>query len=243
MSEVDSITNVGQKNGYNKINKSAGTGNADFSSYLVEKKSLDDIFTQASNKYNVPVNLLKAIGKAESDFDADAVSRCGAQGIMQLMPKTAASLGVKDSFDAEQNIMGGAKYISELMEKYDGDTSLALAAYNAGMNNVKKYGGIPPFKETQDYVVKVTNFMNKDFNTGTVVDSRTAAPVTIPVTTPVYSRYYMAAPQVAATGTSNVTQDLDAIFSDQDYMKLLDMLLDDENEDDKENEKKYWGMK
>lgn len=246
MSEVNNITNVGQKSGYsNKAGKSAGTGNTDFSSYLVEKKSLDDIFTQAANKYNVPVNLLKAIGKAESDFDADAVSRCGAQGIMQLMPKTAASLGVKDSFDAEQNIMGGAKYISELLEKYDGDTSLALAAYNAGMNNVKKYGGIPPFKETQDYVVKVTNFMNKDFNTGTVVDARTAAPTTTPVTTPAYSRYYIAAPQVMATTTSNVTQDLDAIFSDQDYMKLLDMLLDDENENDndKENEKKYWGMK
>ena len=133
---------------------------SDFSSLLGESQSLDAIFQKAANTYQVPVNLLKAIGKQESDFNPNAVSKCGAQGIMQLMPATANSLGVTNSFDAEQNIMGGAKYISELLTKYNGNVSYALAAYNAGSNNVAKYGGIPPFKETQDYVVKVTNYMN-----------------------------------------------------------------------------------
>ena len=233
MSEVNGITNIGQMNGYsNKAGKSAVTGNADFASYLGETKSLDEIFEQAANQYNVPVNLLKAIGKAESDFDTNAVSRCGAQGIMQLMPKTAAELGVTDSFNAEQNIMGGTKYIADLLKKYDGDTSLALAAYNAGMNNVKKYGGIPPFKETQDYVVKVTNYMNQDLNTGTA----TVAKVTPPVATPVYSRYYTTFLQAPSSTTDNVTQNLDDIFSEQEYMKLLDMLLDNENEDEKKED-------
>lgn len=134
---------------------------SDFSSFLGEDQSLDSIFQKAADTYQVPVNLLKAIGKQESNFDANAVSKCGAQGIMQLMPATAASLGVTNSFDAEQNIMGGAKYIAELLDKYDGNVSYALAAYNAGSNNVAKYGGIPPFKETQDYVIKVTNYMNQ----------------------------------------------------------------------------------
>ena len=130
-----------------------------FSSFLGETSTLNDIFEKAANKYNLPVNLLKAVGKQESNFNPNAVSRCGAQGIMQLMPATAASLGVTDSYDPEQNIMAGAKYLSELLNTYGGNTSFALAAYNAGGNNVNKYGGIPPFKETQEYVVKVSAYM------------------------------------------------------------------------------------
>jgi len=126
---------------------------------LGESETLNDIFERAAAKYNVSVDLLKAVGKQESNFNPTAVSRCGAQGIMQLMPATAASLGVTDSFDPEQNIMGGAKYLAGLLNNYNGNVSFALAAYNAGGNNVKKYGGIPPFKETQDYVVKVTAYM------------------------------------------------------------------------------------
>ncbi len=118
-------------------------------------EELDAFFTEASNTYGVSTDLLKAMAKAESNFNPSAVSSAGAIGIMQLMPATAASLGVSNAYDARENIMGGAKYISQLLEKYNGDTSLALAAYNAGSGNVDKYGGIPPFTETQNYVSKI----------------------------------------------------------------------------------------
>lgn len=121
--------------------------------------SLDTAFEESARFYNVPVNLLKAIGKAESNFDPYAQSAAGAQGVMQLMPETARSLGVTDTFDARSNIMGGAKYISDLLERYDGDIDLALAAYNAGSGNVEKYGGVPPFPETQNYIRKVKEYM------------------------------------------------------------------------------------
>ena len=133
-----------------------------FSSYLSCTKSLEDIFQDAAATYDVPVNLLKAVAKAESEFNPNAVSHCGAQGIMQLMPATASYLGVEDAFDPEQNIMGGAKYLSSLLKTYDGDVTLALAAYNAGSGNVKKYGGVPPFKETQNYIKKFIQRMEND---------------------------------------------------------------------------------
>lgn len=125
------------------------------------KKSLSDIFQEASEIYHVPEKLLKAVAKAESGFQADAVSSCGAQGVMQLMPSTASALGVADPFDAEQNIKGGAKYLSGLLNKY-GDEKLALAAYNAGSGNVAKYGGIPPFAETRNYVQKVLGYAGEN---------------------------------------------------------------------------------
>lgn len=129
------------------------------------KKTMDTIFTQASKQYHVPVNLLKAVAKAESDFDPNTVSSAGAQGVMQLMPATARSLGVTDPFDPEQNIMGGAKYLGQMLERYDNDAKLALAAYNAGSGNVAKYGGIPPFKETQNYVQKVMKYAGQTLDT------------------------------------------------------------------------------
>ncbi len=155
VNRVDSYGNV--SNTDNSVTSTSEVSS--FSSFLGETSTLNDIFEKAASKYNISVDLLKAVGKQESNFNPDAVSRCGAQGVMQLMPATATSLGVTDAFDAEQNIMGGAKYLSELLETYDGNTSFALAAYNAGGNNVNKYGGIPPFKETQEYVVKVTAYM------------------------------------------------------------------------------------
>ncbi len=120
---------------------------------------LSSIFEEASNTFGVSVNLLESIAKAESNFDANAVSSAGAIGIMQLMPATAAAMGVTDAYDAYQNIMGGAKYISQLLQQYSGNISLALAAYNAGSSNVDQYGGIPPFTETQNYVKKVLYYL------------------------------------------------------------------------------------
>ena len=158
---ISSISATKQAEG-SKVNQ---TNNADFSKELEAAKknstTLDAIFQKAAKKYGVDVNLLKAIGKAESDFNTKSTSHCGAQGIMQLMPATAKFLGVKDSYDPEQNIMGGAKYISRLIKQYDGNTTLALAAYNAGSGNVRKYGGVPPFEETQNYIKKINRFMKE----------------------------------------------------------------------------------
>ena len=124
-------------------------------------EELQPYFQEASETYGVDVAFLEAIALAESSFNPNDVSHAGAVGVMQLMPGTASDLGVEDSYDPYQNIMGGAKLISSLLDKYDGDSSLALAAYNAGSGNVKKYGGIPPFEETQRYVPKVLGFYEK----------------------------------------------------------------------------------
>lgn len=129
------------------------------SGVTVGNEEMNRIFEAASEKYQVPIALLKAVAKAESDFNPNVVSSSGAMGVMQLMPETAKGLGVSEPFDVEQNIMGGARYLADKLAMYDGNVELALAAYNAGSGNVKKYGGVPPFTETQNYIKKVLAYM------------------------------------------------------------------------------------
>ncbi len=116
--------------------------------------NLDAIFEEAAAAYDISPKLLRAVAKTESNFNPRATSKAGAMGVMQLMPGTARSLGVSDPYDPRQNIMGGAKYLKQNLDKFQ-DVSLALAAYNAGPGSVLKYDGIPPYKETQNYVRKV----------------------------------------------------------------------------------------
>jgi soluble lytic murein transglycosylase-like protein len=126
----------------------------------IGNESYSDIISQAASKYNLPDKLISAVIKQESNFNNSIVSHAGAQGLMQLMPGTAKFLGVKDSFDPVQNVMGGAKYLRQMLNQFGGNIELALAAYNAGPGNVKKHDGIPPFNETQQYVKKVLGYFN-----------------------------------------------------------------------------------
>lgn len=112
-------------------------------------------------RYGVEAELARAIVAVESCFDPKAVSQVGAQGLMQLMPRTAASLGVSNSFDIHQNLRGGIEYFQRLHNRYDGDPILALAAYNAGPGAVDRHGGVPPFPETERYIERVVEYWNE----------------------------------------------------------------------------------
>jgi soluble lytic murein transglycosylase-like protein len=115
----------------------------------------DGLIDEAARLYQLPETFLRAVMRVESDFNPTVVSRTGAMGLMQLMPKTARSMGVSDPFDARQNVLGGARYLRILANRFKGDLVLTVAAYNAGEGAVEKYNGIPPYKETQRYVRRV----------------------------------------------------------------------------------------
>ncbi|MBQ3312122.1 lytic transglycosylase domain-containing protein [bacterium] len=118
----------------------------------VPTEKIESLIEEYSEKNKLDKDLVKSVVRHESGFNVNATSKCGAMGLMQLMPATAEGLGVINAYDAEQNIAGGTKYLKGLMDRFDNNKELALAAYNAGPNAVKKYGGIPPYKETQNYV-------------------------------------------------------------------------------------------
>lgn len=120
----------------------------------------DDLITDAASSHGVPAALVKAVIAAESDFDPRARSAKGAQGLMQLMPQTAQYLRVSDAYDVQQNVEGGTRYLARMVERY-GDWSRALAAYNAGPEAVDRYRGIPPFRETREYVRRVLSYYRR----------------------------------------------------------------------------------
>jgi len=126
------------------------------------KKAYEDIIQEAATTYEIDPSLIRAVMQAESAFHPFVVSRAGAEGLMQLMPALADEMGVTDSFDPRENIMGGARYLKQLLDQHNGNIALTLASYNAGPGNVKRYGGVPPFKETRSYVKKIKAILKRD---------------------------------------------------------------------------------
>ena len=146
---------VNQTNSAKSIEEQMAAVTFNSASKATEKSQLKDLISKISKKHGVDEKLVNAVIKQESGYNTKAKSSAGAQGLTQLMPATAKSLGVTDPYNPVQNVDGGVRYLKSMMEKYNGNVVLALAAYNAGPGNVDKYDGVPPFKETQNYVKNV----------------------------------------------------------------------------------------
>jgi hypothetical protein len=148
------------------------TSNAKVGSFPSRPVSdLSQVINEASGRYRLDPDLVNSVIKAESDFKVRAVSPKGAQGLMQLMPGTAAQLGVPNAFDPQSNVDGGTRYLRELLERYNFDLVKALAAYNAGPQRVEQFGGVPPYYETRAYVARIV----KDFNKKKIAQGKAAA--------------------------------------------------------------------
>ena len=152
-STYDEIISKYNKNTYGQKTDST----SDLLNFKPQIRQYDAIINKASKFYGVDKILIASVIDAESAGKSNAQSKAGAKGLMQLMDPTAKELGVRNSFNPEDNIMGGTKYLSQMLTRFDGDTLKALAAYNAGPRAVEKYNGIPPYKETQKYVSKIMN--------------------------------------------------------------------------------------
>ncbi len=126
-------------------------------------KEYEDVIRKAAEQFGIEANLIKAVIKAESSFDPDAISESGAQGLMQLMPDTANDMKVDDPFDPEENIFGGTRYLSLLLQRFNQDKRLAIAAYNVGPTTVTKHNAVPPIPQTRRFVEKVMKFY-REFN-------------------------------------------------------------------------------
>ena len=146
-------------------------------SFNKNKDAFDHIIKQASSTHGVSEGLIKAVMHTESGFNVNARSPVGAQGLMQLMPATARRFNVSNAYDPQQNIMAGAKYLAWLLKRFNGDQSLAIAGYNAGEGNVSKYGGIPPFRETQDYVRRVNSRYQNLYSNGVALSAGSSASI------------------------------------------------------------------
>jgi soluble lytic murein transglycosylase-like protein len=127
----------------------------------VPPEQIDALVQQNAQIWQVDPALIKSVIANESSFDANATSPVGAQGLMQLMPETAASLGVRNPYDPAQNVAGGTRYLRSLLDRFNGDTKLAVAAYNAGPGAVEKYGDVPPYAETRSYVQNVLGSLDR----------------------------------------------------------------------------------
>jgi soluble lytic murein transglycosylase len=154
-SGVLNFTNVPGHGGYRRVLKES---NGQVSSGSLAYGSYDELIRSASGRYSVDADLVRAVIKAESDFNAQARSQKGAMGLMQLMPDTARLHNVTDAYDPSENVEGGVRHLKMLLERYQGNLELSLAAYNAGSGAVEKHGGMPPFAETKEYVRRVLRF-------------------------------------------------------------------------------------